>query len=117
MNKWNIYERPENERKYLASEMANALDVTIPTFYALMRKLDLDAAIIKNEHGRKVLIFSHEALVRCREELAKRENQKNEKKKTDRDAEQAEHPLVTDPRFLRVTYFPNVIPACFEEAD
>lgn len=27
------------------------------------------------------------------------------------------HPLVTDERFLKLSFWPNVIPACFEEID
>lgn len=50
--KWVYTQRQENERKFLASDMAAALGITAPCFYS-----------------------------------------------------------------LRLTYFPNVIPACFEEAD
>lgn len=32
-------------------------------------------------------------------------------------ADAAEHPLVTDPRFLKLSYFPDVTPACFSEGE
>ena len=118
--KFNYTQRPENERKFLASDMANALEVTLPTFYALMKKLDLDSSLEKDARGHKVLVFTHDALARCREELERRESAENAKRETGRaelEAAQAEHPLVTDPRFLKLSYFPDVTPACFSEVD
>ena len=118
--KFNYTQRPENERKFLASDMANALEVTLPTFYALMKKLDLDNELVKDARGRKVLVFTHDALARCREELERRENAENAKRETVRaelEAAQAEHPLVTDPRCLKLSYWPDVTPACFEECE
>ena len=118
--KFNYTQRPENSRLFLAAEMANALEVTLPTFYSLMKKLDLDSSLVKDARGRKVLVFSHDALARCREELERRENAENAKRETVRaelEAAQAEHPLVTDSRFLKLSYFPDVVPACFEECE
>lgn len=118
--KWTYTQRPENERKFSAWDMANALDITLPTFYALQRKLDLDSQYVKDKRGRKVLVFTHDALKRCVEELERREAAEKAKGETNRaelDAAQAEHPLVTDPRFLKLSYFPNVTPVCFEEAE
>jgi hypothetical protein len=100
--------------------MANALEVTLPTFYALMKKLDLDSSLVKNARGRKVLVFTYDALARCREELERRENAEKAKRENGRaelEAAQAEHPLVTDPRFLKLSYFPETTPACFSEVD
>ena len=118
--KWVYTQRPENERKFLASDMANALEVTLPTFYALMKKLDLDSSFEKDARGHKVLVFTHDALARCREELERREKAENAKRETVRaelEAAQAEHPLVTDPRCLKLSYWPDVTPACFEECE
>ena len=118
--KWVYTQRPENERKFLASDMANALEITPPTFYSLMKKLDLDSSLEKDRRGHKVLVFSHDALARCREELERRENAEKTKRETGRaelEAAQAEHPLVTDPRFLKLSYFPETTPACFSEVD
>ena len=112
--------KPETERKFLASEMATELEVTIPTFYTLMAKLDLDREYVKDRRGRNVFVFSHDALVRCRLELERREREEKEKreiKTAELEAAQAEHPLVTDPRFLKLSYFPDVVPACFEECE
>ena len=112
--------RPATERLFLAAEMASALEITIPCFYTLMRKLDLDSSLEKDARGHKVLVFTHDALARCREELERRESAENAKRETGRaelEAAQAEHPLVTDPRFLKLSYFPDVTPACFSEVD
>ena len=115
--KWVYTQRPENERKFLASDMANALEVTLPTFYSLMKKLDLDSSLVKDARGRKVLVFTHDALARCSEELERREKAEKETGRAELEAAQAEHPLVTDPRFLKLSYFPDVTPACFSEGE
>ncbi len=118
--KWVYTQRPENERLFLAAEMANALEVTIPCFYSLMKKLDLDNIKKPDGRGHNVMYFTHDALARCREELERRENAEKAKRETERaelEAAQAEHPLVIDPRFLKLSYFPDVTPACFSEVD
>ena len=118
--KWEYTQKPANERKFLASEMATALEITVPSFYALMKKLNLDYEVKENHYGRKVFVFSHKELARCREELERRENKTKEiaqGQQAELEAAQTEHPLVTDPRFLKLSYFPNVMPACFEEAE
>lgn len=105
---------------YTASEMAAALEITIPSFYSLMKKLELDNIKKNDSRGRKVMYFTHDALARCREELKRREaaeNIKLETIRTELEAAQAEHPLVTDPRFLKLSFFPDVIPVCFQEAE
>ena len=118
--KWVYTQRPENERLFLASDMANALEVTLPTFYSLMKKLDLDNIKKPDGRGHNVMYFTHDALARCREELERRENAEKAKRENGRaelEAAQAEHPLVTDPRFLKLSYFPDITPACFSEVD
>ena len=49
--------RPATERLFLAAEMANALEITIPCFYSLMKKLDLDN--IKKPDGRGKCSWQH----------------------------------------------------------
>ncbi len=118
--KFNYTQRPETERKFLASDMANALEVTLPTFYSLMKKLDLDSSFEKDARGRKVLVFTYDALARCREELERRENAEKAKREiglAELEAAQAEHPLVTDPRCLKLSYWPDIVPACFSEVE
>lgn len=108
------------KKGFTASEMAAALEITIPSFYSLMKKLELDNIKKNDSRGRKIMYFTYNALARCREELKRREaaeNIKLEITRTELEAAQAEHPLVTDPRFLKLSYFPNIIPACFEEAE
>jgi hypothetical protein len=36
-------------------------------------------------------------------------------KSNDQEASEIEHPLVTDKRFLKLSYFPETTPSCFEE--
>ena len=118
--KWVYTQRPENERLFLASDMAAALGITDPCFYALAKKLDLGSIRKPDGRGHNVMYFTHDALKRCEEELKRREDAEKTKRKIVRvelEAAQAEHPLVTDERFLKLSYFPDVVPACFEEVD
>ena len=109
--------RPATERLFLAAEMANALEITIPCFYSLMKKLDLDNIKKPDGRGHNVMYFTHDALARCREELERREKAEKETGRAELEAAQAEHPLVTDPRFLKLSYFPETTPACFSEVE
>ena len=116
--KFNYTQRPETERLFLASDMAAALGITAPCFYSLMKSLDLERRIQRDKRGRNVSYFTHDALKRCEEELKRRESEKTATpKKQETTADAAEHPLVTDPRFLKLSYFPDVVPACFEECE
>jgi hypothetical protein len=116
--KFNYTQRPESPRLFLAADMANALEITIPCFYSLMKSLDLERRIQRDKRGRNVSYFTHDALKRCEEELKRRESEKTATpKKQETTADAAEHPLVTDPRFLKLSYFPDVVPACFEECE
>lgn len=115
--KFNYTQRPESPRLFLAADMANALEITIPCFYSLMKKLDLDNIKKPDGRGHNVMYFTHDALARCREELERRENAEKETGRAELEAAQAEHPLVTDPRFLKLSYFPETTPACFSEVE
>ena len=115
--KWVYTQRPENERLFLASDMAAALGITAPCFYSLMKSLDLERRIQRDKRGRNVSYFTHDALKRCEEELKRRETEKTKREivRVELEAAQAEHPLVTDARFLKLSYFPDVVPVCFAE--
>lgn len=116
--KFNYTQRPENERLFLASDMASALGITAPCFYSLMKSLDLERRIQRDKRGRNVSYFTHDALKRCEEELKRRESEKTATpKKQETTADAAEYPLVTDSRFLKSSYFPDVTPACFSEVE
>ena len=116
--KWIYTQRPANERLFLASDMAAALGISLPCFYSLMKSLDLDRRLAPDGRGHIVSYFDHNALKRCEEELKRRESEKTATpKKTETTADAAEHPLVKDPRYLKLSYFPDIVPACFEEVD
>ena len=118
--KFNYTQRPDAPREFLVSDIANALEITVPCAYSLITKLNLDYIKRPDGRGHNVMYFNHDALARCREELERRENAENTKRETGRaelEAAQAEHPLVTDPRCLKLSYWPDVIPDCFKECE
>ena len=86
----------------------------------MVKKLDLDYIKKPDGRGHDVMYFTHDALALCREELERREAKKRAKTpavKIDVEALKAEHPLVTDERCLKLSYWPETIPACLEEAE
>ena len=114
-----LYPATRKKKIFNIREMAAALDVTTGAAYALIKKLDLPSFRIPDKYGHKVMYFTHESYAHCREELERRQKNKQKKKEiqlAEIGEQQAEHPLVTDPRFLKLSYFPDVTPACFEEA-
>ena len=118
--KFNITQRPADPRTFLVSDIANALGISEPFAYRLVVKLQLSYTKLPDGRGHNVIHLSYDALARCREELERRENAEKAKQENERaetEAAQAEHPLVTDPRFLKLSYFPDVTPACFEECE
>lgn len=116
--KFNYTQRPENPRVFLAAEMANALEITLPTFYTLARKLNLDCIKKRDKTGRLVMYFSHNALGICRAELEQREAKKKKNAPKVAAVElQTEHPLVKDARCLSLNYWPDIMPVCFAEVD
>ena len=118
--KFNITQRPADPRTFLVSDIANALGISEPFAYRLVVKLQLSYTKLPDGRGHNVIHLSYDALARCREELERRENAEKAKREIGRaelEAAQAEHPLVTDPRFLKLSYFPDVTPACFSEVE
>ena len=118
--KFNITQRPADPRTFLVSDIANALGISEPFAYRLVVKLQLSYTKLPDGRGHNVIHLSYDALARCRKELERRENAEKAKQENERaelEAAQAEHPLVTDPRFLKLSYFPDVTPACFEECE
>ena len=118
--KFNYTQRPDAPREFLVSDIANALEITVPCAYSLITKLNLDSIKRPDGRGHNVMYVNHDAIGLCREELERRENADRAKRENGRaelEADAAEHPLVTDPRFLKLSYFPDVTPACFSEVD
>ena len=118
--KFNITQRPADPRTFLVSDIANALGISEPFAYRLVVKLQLSYTKLPDGRGHNVIHLSYDALARCREELERRENAEKAKQEIGRaelEAAQAEHPLVTDPRCLKLSYWPDVMPACFEECE
>ena len=118
--KFNITQRPADPRTFLVSDIANALGISEPFAYRLVVKLQLSYTKLPDGRGHNVIHLSYDALARCREELERRENAEKAKREIGRaelEAAQAEHPLVTDPRYLKLSYFPETTPACFSEGE
>ena len=111
-DKFNITQRPENERKFTAEQVADALHVstgyifTICTLYGIPYE-------VQREKNVKTALFTYEEM---REIKAYVHTKKKtvEYKAPEQIAKAEEHPLVTDKRCLNLNYWPDPTPECFK---
>ena len=108
--KWGVAQRPEIERKFTTEEVAKALGVTGGTVSAICSKYGIIIEIEQNKAGRKAY-YTHENLREIRAHLGGNHMRYTPPPQVEK-AE--DHPLVTDERCLRLNYWPDTVPKCFE---
>lgn len=113
-DKYNYATRPENERLFSTAEVAEAAGVHPATINALARDNGVLYSIMKID-GKRRARYTYEAM-RQLVELASVDH-KQRKTLQYGDDEASEHPLVTDKRLLKLSYFPDVTPECFSEGE
>lgn len=109
--RFNITSRPETERTFTTAEAAEALNCSKATIAQLVRRFALP--FVRSKTGKGAARLFEYATVKKMAEILKSPRVK--KTTPDTDADAAAHPLVTNPDFLKLSYFPDVIPACFAE--
>jgi len=85
-------------------------DTVVIADYAL--ELGVDEKVLRCAM-RKVGRYGVLRVVRCKEVEDEVKKIVEEEKKNS----EGNHPLVTDKRFLQITYFPDIVPQCFKELD
>ena len=92
------YCEEENKKSLLIVDYAKELNVSVDIFKNAMRNLGLFA---------EYRTTRNEALEKEVKRLVEE----------DKDAMQESHPLVTDKRCFRLSWWPNIVPSCFEDLD
>lgn len=121
-----IYEN----RDYSTSELAKIANVTNSEIRNICRRLKIDWEVRPSNNSRcayytyadslKIIAYTKNAKQVREENQKKLKNlilksyAKSEESKTIEELKK-EHPLVTDERFFKTSYFPEVIPECFKE--
>ena len=107
------------ENYFTASQVAEMAGCTSSWISYTAIKNNIDH-IVKPNHQSKVAFYSKDAAEKIIEIINKRKAEKELKKKNkeavtvtpDENAEA--HPLVIDPRCLRLSYWPDIVPECFK---
>lgn len=113
----------EEQRIFTATEIAQILDIDANRIYLIKKRHKIKPC---GNKGRE-LTYDYKAfklfkadIDYFRKEKERVENNKKKKLETVTASEKTiaqskEHPLVTDLRYLNFNYWPDVIPACFED--
>ena len=109
--RFNFTSRPEVERSFTTQQAAEALNVSKSTIVSLTRRFALPFKKDSSQRGTPS-VFSY-ATVKKMAEILK--NPRTKRTTPDADADAAAHPLVKNPLFLKLSYFPDIVPECFKD--
>lgn len=106
---------------YTASQVADMAGCTSSWVSAIANQFQIER-IVRPNHISKVAYYPKESAEKIVEIVnLKKSNAYNTKKakavaeNPTPDEDENLHPLVTDKRFLKLNYFPETVPSCFEE--
>lgn len=114
------YERkPEDVKLYCVSEVAGYAGCSCPTVHRIASMLSITAKIYKNKGSRASYFTEEEKDLICAN-FERHQNNYNEMNKAEvltTSFNTEDHPLVKDKRYLNINYWPDTIPACFQECE
>lgn len=117
--RFNIYSRPDKPATFTTQQAAEALNVSRSCITNIVNRYDLPRTKDHKQHGAPS-VFDYVKVKKIAEILKNQKHRQPGKTKVntpDMDAEAAKHPLVTNPLFLKISYFPDVTPECFKSED
>jgi hypothetical protein len=124
MDLQDMYSKPEKQKIYTTQEAADLLEVSITQLRRIARQANIEFSFVAINRARN-MVFNYDA-VRLMQAYWKKNRSDRTKvakaaiKKTEPEEDEissADHPLVKDKRFLKLSYFPDVVPNCFEEEE
>ena len=119
-DKWNWTSKPDVQKVYTTKEVADLLDISDGMVRGIVTYHNLDQTLVKTSHGR-IAVYTYDTVRQIKEihearaKQMKMAEQQKLLKSMEADEQAELHPLVTDKRFLKLSYFPEVVPNCFEE--
>jgi hypothetical protein len=120
---YSLTQRPDKQKVYTVQETADLLNASDAEVRRIIGYYKIKHEIVKTQRSRAVMIGydsfrlikeRYEEKQKRREEAAKNAELRKQKHEEETDGAD-KHPLVTDKRFLNLTFFPDVIPDCFKE--
>jgi len=123
---YGTYSRPEKQKVYTTQETADLLNTSVENIRHIVSQYQIEHEFIATKKG-KYTVLTYDAfrqienIVREKEER-KAKTLKAQKERAAREAleEQLgaeEHPLVTNRRWLKLSEWPDTVPACFQECE
>lgn len=118
-----IYEKPEAQKVYTVQETADLLEASCDEVRKYIVYRNIPHKVIRTKESRAIILDYdavrlikeyHEAKLKKREETKRNELLKKQKEETEKEED---HPLVTDKRCLKLSWWPDIIPDCFKELE
>ena len=123
---YSLTQKPEIDRIYTVHEIAELFECSDNVVRNISFRLDIPHTYITKNKAR-VTIYPYGSLRLFKNYFNARAKKRNEtalkkvtliREEETTDAEDATaHPLVKDKRFLKLSFFPDVIPDCFKECE
>ena len=120
-----LTQRPDKQKVYTIQETADLLDTSCNEIRRIVNYYKVKHEIVTTKQSRAIVIdydsfrfvkSVYEKKQKKREDAKKAAQLKAQKPEEDITSAE-DHPLVKDKRFLELSYFPDVIPNCFEEEE
>ena len=110
-------QRPDVQKVYTTKEVAQLLDVTEAVVRGIVKQHDLDFSVCSTKNSRaafysydtvRQIKAYHDAIVQKQEKYRLDKIKAMQDQSISNEEMKALHPLVTDERFFKLSYFPDV---------
>ena len=120
-------QRPDVQKFYSVQETADLLDTSCDEVRRIVLYYKVKHETVRTRQSKAIMLDYdayrlvkniHEEKEKRRKEAAERAVIRKQKAEEENGADDASaHPLVKDKRFLKLSFFPDVIPECFKECE
>ena len=120
-------QRPDVQKFYTVQETADLLDTSCDEVRRIVLYYKVKHETVRTKQSKAIMLDYdayrlvkdiHEEKEQRRKEAAERAVIRKQKAEEENGADdESAHPLVKDKRFLKLSFFPDVIPECFKECE
>ena len=120
-------QRPDVQKFYTVQETADLLDTSCDEVRRIVLYYKVKHETVRTRQSKAIMLDYdayrlvkdiHEEKEQRRKEAAERAVIRKQKAEEENGADdESAHPLVKDKRFLKLSFFPDVIPDCFKECE
>ena len=108
--------KPDDVEMFSTTEVARRAGCSLPTVRYIAVRLGIQSHIFRTNNARAAYYTPDEMLMICDNYNAKGNDYKSMKTQNTKAVELVEdHPLVKDTRCLKLNWWPETVPSCFEE--